>query len=153
MGFFSQMDSQLVDSINNMYFKCNGMFGEMTKAGAEVVKNNVKATVPLPAMRDLVKVTRTYLTPSDGGINTKVYLSGYLPFTQGRTHFTRKGANGTSYTTTEGVPVDFLCNLYEYGRSNEPFPKRPFLRRAFKNKLIEENMLRVQEEWMKKIVK
>lgn len=122
------------------------IFGEMTKAGAEVVLSNIKSSVPLPEMASHVKLSKTYKTPSDGGINTKVYFSGYLPFKGTRTTFTRRGRSGGSvYTTTKGIPVDFLAQVYEYGRSTRPFPKKPFFRKSFRKNQIEQAMLKAQK--------
>ena len=123
------------------------ILGEMTKAGAKVVQGQIKRTVPISRMSSHVKLSRVYKTPTDGGINTKVYLSGYLPFgNQNRKYFTRKGGNGQKYSTTKGVPVDFLANIYEYGRKGAPFPKKPFIRPAFLNKKPIENAMKKEEE-------
>ena len=123
------------------------IFGEMTKAGAEVALNNTRASVPLSAMASHVKLSKTYKTPTDGGINTKVYFSGYLPFSGNRTTFVRRGRKGGKvYTTRKGVPVDFLAIMYEYGRSGNPFPKKPFFRRAFRKSEIESAMLTAQKK-------
>lgn len=129
-----------------IYDNTEEIFGEMTQAGAGVAMGSIKAGVPLPEMAGFVKLTRTYRTPSDGGINTKVYMSGYLPFKGNRSSFDRRGrsGNGTVYKTNKGIPVDFLGILYEYGRSNRPFPKKPFLRSAFGGGAIEEAMLEAQ---------
>jgi len=48
------------------------------------------------------------------------------------------------YYTEKGVPVDFLAIMYEYGRSNAPFPKKPFFRKSFKKDKIVEFMLNYQ---------
>jgi hypothetical protein len=92
-------------------------------------------------------LTRTYKTPSDDGINTKVIFSGYLPFsTPGRTSFLRRGRGGGKvYSTSKGVPADFLAIIFEYGRSNAPFPKRPFFRRSFNEAKINKAMLDAQK--------
>lgn len=120
------------------------IIGEMTRAGAEVVLNNAKSTVPLPEMAGYVKLSKTYKTPSDGGINTKVYFSGYLPFKGNRNTFSTKYKE-TRYITTKGVPVDFLAKIYEYGRSTRPFPKKPFFRKSFRKNQIEAAMLKAQK--------
>lgn len=124
------------------------IFGEMTRAGAEVVADAVRANIPA-SLKPYVKITRTYKTPSDGGINTKVYISGYLPFKDPeRQSFSRRGrAGGKVYTTTKGVPAEFIANLYEYGRSHPSFPKKPFLRKSFAQKgKIEQAMLDAQRK-------
>lgn len=133
--------------MQKIYNNTDEILGGMTKAGAEVVMGNVKASVPLPQMASHVKLTKTYKTPSDGGINTKVIISGYLPFSDpNRKYFSRSGANGKTYVTTKGVPVDFLANVFEYGRSGKPFPKKPFFRKSFRKAEIEKAMLKAQKE-------
>lgn len=133
--------------MQKIYNNTDEILGGMTKAGAEVVMSNVKSSVPIPEMASHVKLTKTYKTPSDGGINTKVIISGYLPFSNpNRKYFSRSGANGKTYVTTKGVPVDFLANVFEYGRSGKPFPKKPFFRKSFRKAEIEKAMLKAQKE-------
>ena len=50
------------------------------------------------------------------------------------------------YTTDKGVPADFVAQVYEYGRSGNPFPKKPFVRKAFRKKNVEEAMHRAFRE-------
>ena len=141
------LPDKVMDEFKKVYNDTDKIFGEMTRAGAEVVKGNVIASVPKQEMASYVKVTKTYRTPTDGGINTKVYLSGYMPFTGNRTTFARRGKKGGQvYVTDKGIPVDFLAKIYEYGRSDRPFPKKPFLRKAFNKQSIEEAMLKAQKE-------
>lgn len=124
------------------------IFGGMTKAGAEVVLQRVKASAP-QKISSYAKISRVYRTPSNGRINSKVYFSGYLPFSDPkRKYFKRRGRKGGAvYTSTEGVPAAFLANLYEYGRSTAPWPTRPFLRPAFANThAIEQAMIKAQKE-------
>lgn len=147
----AQFQAVLPDSVIKDFKKIHDnteeIFGAMTKAGASVAMSNVKATVPKAEMANYVKLTRTYRTPTDGGINTKVYFSGYLPFKGNRKTFARRGrSGGTVYNTTKGIPVGFLAQIYEYGRSNRPFPKKPFFRRAFSKNSIEKAMLDAQKE-------
>lgn len=121
------------------------IMGQMTKAGAEQARKQMMASCP-SELTSHIALSRTYKTPSDGGINTKVYFKGYIPFSDpNRLYFTRRGGNGTSYSTSKGVPADFLAIMYEYGRSGLPFPKRPFVRRAF-NSNVEQAMLKAQRE-------
>lgn len=122
------------------------IFGAMTRAGAEVAAEQIRQTVPVQELADKVKLTKTYRTPSDGGISTKVVISGYIPFKGNRTTFTRR-ARGKTYATDKGIPAAFLANIFEYGRSGAPFPKKPFVRKAFgKKKQIEKAMLKAQKE-------
>ena len=144
----AQMNVVLPDEVMNqfkeVYDNTDYILGEMTRAGAEAVLHNVKAKAPTEEIAKKFKLSKTYKTPSDGGINTKVFASGYLPFSDpNRKVFSRK-AKGTTYPTDKGVPVDFLCKLYEYGRKTSPFPKHPFFRNSFSNSEITEKMLKAQ---------
>lgn len=124
---------------------------EMTRAGAEVVAKNVESNAP-DVIKGHVKISKSYNTPSDGGVNTKVYISGYIPFSDpNRQFFTRAGASGKLYSTSKGVPADFLAKIYEYGRSNAPFPKHPFLRKSVKKDQIEQAMTKVRVKFYKDI--
>ena len=148
--FQMELPNQVIKDIQKIYDNSEEIFGEMTRAGADVVNHNIIANVPESIrnseMMKCLKVTKTYKTPSDDGINTKTYISGYMPFSGNRSSFTAKGGNGTKYTTTKGVPADFVAKIYEYGRSSAPFPKHPFLRKSFKKKEIEEAMLNAQKK-------
>ena len=148
--FKAELPSELIKEMQNLERNAEKMMGEMTKAGAEVALNNAKATVPIPKMASHIKLTRTYKTPTDEGINTKVYFSGYLPFSDPkRKYFTRKSGRNT-YRTTEGVAVDFLANVFEYGRSSAPFPKKPFFRKSFNKAQITSAMEKVQDKYLPK---
>lgn len=146
--FQANLPDAIIKDMKRIHDNTEKIFGEMTRAGAEVVEDNVRANAPT-ILKSHVKLTRTYKTPSDGGINTKVYLSGYIPFSNSnRKGFSRRNkAGGKMYTTNKGVPVEFLANLYEYGRSTSPFPKKPFLRKAFGAKTrIEQAMRKAQKQ-------
>lgn len=110
------------------------MLQDMTKAGAKVVLKNIEHNVPASFhgsnIMKCLKVTKSYDTPSDDGINTKVAFYGYFINKQG-----------------QRVPAPLVCNVFEYGRSN--FNKRPFLRKSFNNSEIEEAMLKVQKKYIK----
>ena len=69
-----------------------------------------------------------------------------MPFSDGRNAFKRRGRGGGKvYTTTKGIPADFIAIMYEYGRSNAPFPKKPFFRKSFKKAQIDKAMLDAQK--------
>ena len=146
MGFKLELPTEIMKDIEKVYKNTDEMLGEMTRAGAAVVEANMRTNAP-DTIKQYVKTTRTYRTPSDDGINTKVIVKGYIPFSDpNRKGFTRKGGGGDSYTTEKGVPSEFLAILYEHGRSTAPFPKHPFLRKSFKKKEIEEAMLKAQSK-------
>lgn len=145
--FSAILPDKEIQDFEKIYKNTEKIFGGMTRAGAQTVLNNVKASAPLPAMASKAKLSVTYRTPTNGRINTKVYLSGYLPFKGNRKTFKRRGRKGSDvYTTTKGVPVAFLATLYEYGRTSAPFPYKPFLRTSFRKNQIESAMLKAQNE-------
>lgn len=127
--FEMQLPKELMDDFNDIYERAEDIFGEMTRAGAEVALGNIKANVPASfigsnIMKNLF-ITKTYKTPSDDGINTKVGFYGYFINSKG-----------------ERVPAPLVANVFEYGRSD--FPKRPFLRKSFSKAKIEKAMLEAQ---------
>lgn len=133
MGFELQLPNEIMKDIEKIYNNSDNIFGQMTKAGAEVVEHNIRANVPQSIrdskMMDCLKLTKTYKTPSDDGINTKVGFFGYFENKDGKT-----------------IPAPLVANVFEYGRSNSPFPKQPFLRKSFKKGEIEKAMLQAQKQ-------
>lgn len=129
-----ELPTELISVFNTLEKNEKKMLKEMTKAGAKVVLNNIKHNVPSSFhgsnIMKCLKITKSYETPSDDGINTKVAFYGYFVNEQGKT-----------------VPAPLVCNVFEYGRSN--FNKRPFLRKSFNNKEIEKAMLQVQKKYIK----
>lgn len=146
-SFNLELPTEIMRDFQNIMNNSDKIFGEMTKAGAKVVESNMKNNAP-NVLKSYVKTSKTYKTPTDGGINTKVYVSGYIPFSDpNRKYFSRRnGTSSTVYKTSKGVPAEFLGNIYEYGRSNAPFPKHPFMRKSFKKGDIEQAMLKAQKE-------
>lgn len=145
--FEMELPKELMDNFTKLEQNTEELLGEMTRAGAKVVESKIKAKCP-DVLKSKLRISVTYRTPSDGGINTKVYYTGYIPFSNpNRQFFVRAGANGRNYPTDKGVPASFLANLYEYGRSNSPFPKKPSLRSAIGDRsAIEQAMLEAQEK-------
>lgn len=131
--FTLELPSTVIEEMQFVDKNAERIFGAMTTAGAKVVESEIRGRLPNSKLVDKVHMTRVYKTPTDGGINTKVYISGYIPFSDpNRKYFARRGKNGGKvYRTSKGVPAEFIANLYEYGRSTSPFPKKPFLRKAF----------------------
>ena len=131
--FEMQLPTEIMKDIQRIHDNADEIFGEMTKAGAEVVNKNIIANVPQSIrnskMMDCLKTTKVYKTPSDDGINTKVGFYGYFQNEDGKT-----------------VPAPLVANVFEYGRSNSPFPKHPFMRKSFKKKEITDAMLKAQKK-------
>ena len=131
--FQLELPTEIMKDFQKIYNNADEIFGEMTKAGAEVVKHNIRANVPKSIqnsnMMRCLKITKTYKTPSDDGINTKVGFYGYFQNKDGKT-----------------VPAPLVANVFEYGRSNLPFPKQPFMRKSFRKGDIEQAMLKAQKK-------
>jgi hypothetical protein len=131
--FEMELPEELMKDLTTINDNADQIFGEMTKAGAEVALKNIQANVPKSFIGSNImhclKLTRVYKTPTDGGINTKVGFYGYFKNKQGHV-----------------VPAPLVANVFEYGRSNLPFKKHPFLRKSFKKNQIEQAMLQAQKK-------
>lgn len=129
-SFEMELPNAILKDFQKIYDNTEEIFGEMTKAGAEVVYNNVQANVPASFhgsnIMNCLRITRTYKTPSDDGINTKVGFYGYF-------------VNKNGVTT----PAPLVANVFEYGSTK--FAKRPFMRSAFKSEPIKRAMLAAQK--------
>lgn len=133
--FNAEIPNDLIRQFETLEQGTQKMLEEMTEAGARAVYNNIRSSVPQSWLSSNImrclKVTRSYKTPSDDGVNTKVAFYGYF--------INRNG---------ERIPAPLVANVTEYGRSNSPYPKRPFLRRSFKKSQIESAMLAVQDRYI-----
>lgn len=120
-----------IKAMKKIYNNSEQIIGGMTKAGAEVVLSDVRANVPEgwkdSDIMNNIKLTKIYKTPSDGGINTKVIISGYF-----------KNKNGKM------TPAPLVANVFEYGSTK--FKKQPFFRKSFRKQEIEKAMLKAQKE-------
>ena len=129
-----ELPTDLIDIFSTLEQNEKKMLQDMTKAGAKVVLKNIKANVPSSFhgsnIMKCLKTTKTYETPSDDGINTKVAFYGYFINKDGKR-----------------VPAPLVCNVFEFGRSNRH--KRPFLRKSFNASEIEKAMLQVQKKYIR----
>lgn len=134
--FKNAMPTDLIKEFESLNINTEKMLGEMTKAGAETVYSNVKGNAPEGVrnseLMSHLRISRTYKTPSDGGINNKVLFSGYFTNRNGKT-----------------TPVELVLNMFEYGSTKRNYPKKPFFRKSFRKKQIESAMLKVQEKYIK----
>lgn len=134
--FHSELPNDLMKVFEDLETNCEDMFGEMCKAGAQVVYARVKANMgkvfkSTKSLDKGLKITRVYKTPSDDGINVHVGFYGY---------------------TEDGVPIPLIAQAREYGTSREGKDheaKKPFFRKSFKKKEIEEAMQKVQDKYIK----
>lgn len=131
--FNLELPTDIMNDIKKLYDNSDEIFGEMTRAGAKVVESNLKSNAPKSIkdsdMMKHLKVTKTYKTKSDDGINTKVGFFGKFTDKDGREKI-----------------CEVVGNVFEYGRSNSPFPKHPFLRKSFKKADIEKAMREAQKK-------
>lgn len=129
--FELEFPNDILKDFEKIYGNTDKIFGEMTKAGAEVVEKNVKANVPESFKKSKImkclKVTKTYKTKTDDGINNKVAFYGYFI-----------NHNGVK------TPAPLVANVFEYGSSK--VTKKPFMRKSFKKKQIEKAMLEAQKK-------
>lgn len=134
--FNLELPNDVIKELGTLEKNTDKMLGEMTQAGAKIVLENIKSSVPQSwyssNIMKCLKVTNTYKTPSDDGVNTKVAFYGY---------FINK--NG------ERIPAPLVANVTEYGRHTSPYPKKPFLRRSFKKAQIEKAMQAIQDKYIK----
>ena len=134
--FSMELPQDILNDVKRIERDSEKIFGGMTKAGAEVALQNVKANIPGDwkgsNIVNNIKLTKTYKTPSDDGINTKVIISGYFE--------TQPDKNGHTYRH----PAPLVANVYEYG--SVKFPKKPFFRKSFRKAEIEKAMLQAQKE-------
>ena len=130
--FHSELPNDLIKVFEDLETDCEDMFGEMCKAGAEVVYNNVRSNMSksfksTKSLEKGLKITKVYKTPSDDGINVHIGFYGY---------------------NEEGVPIPLIAQAREYGTSKGE-AKKPFFRKSFKKKAIEEAMQKVQDKYIK----
>lgn len=138
--FEEQLPTELLEQFEFLDKNTDTMLKQMTREGAKKVLANVKANVP-PSFRKsdimkCLKLTRSYNTPSDDGVATKVAFYGYFMNHNGK--------------KSHKTPAPLVCNLFEYGRSNSPYPRHPFMRRSFVSSEIESAMRKVQDKYLPK---
>ena len=130
--FHSELPNDLIKVFEELETNCDDMFGEMCKAGAETVYGKVRTNMgkvfkSTKSLEKGLKITRVYKTPSDDGINVHIGFYGY---------------------NDEGVPIPLIAQAREYGTSKGE-AKKPFFRKSFKKKEIEQAMQKVQDKYIK----
>ena len=132
-GYNLELPSELIKTFDGLYNNSEEMMKEMTRAGAEVVYNNIQGNMKksfksTKSLEKGLKITRSYRTKSDDGINTKVGFYGY---------------------NDEGIPIPLIAMAREYGTSRGE-SKKPFLRKSFKTEATIRNaMMDVQKRYIK----
>ncbi len=136
--FEVELPNDLIKEFENLSKDSKKMVEDMTKAGAKVIYDNMNKNLPQAlkesGFKNNIKLTRTYETLSDGGINTGVAITGYFINKEGKK-----------------TPAPLVANVFEYGtsRSGRDYPQQPFLRKSVKKEQIEAAMLKVQDEYIK----
>jgi hypothetical protein len=130
--FKSELPYDLMKVFEDLETNCDEMFGEMCKAGSQAVYNNVmanmkKAFKSTKSLEKGLKITKVYKTQSDDGINVHIGFYGY---------------------NEDGVPIPLIAQAREYGTSKGE-EKKPFFRKSFKKKQIEQAMQEVQDKYIK----
>lgn len=136
--FKTELPNDIIKQFESVEKNTDKMLAEMTEAGAKVVYENIKASIPsswyASNIMKCLKITKTYKTPSDDGINTKVAIYGYF-----------------INENNERIPAPLVANVTEYGRhNNSHYPKKPFLRKSFKKAQIEKAMQAIQDKYIPK---
>lgn len=129
--FSKELPNDLIKVFEDLETNCEDMFGEMCKAGAETVYSKVRANMAkafksTKSLEKGLKVTKVYKTPSDDGINVHIGFYGY---------------------NDEGVPIPLIAQAREYGTSSGE-AKKPFFRKSFAKKDIEQAMQKVQDKYI-----
>lgn len=130
-----ELPNDLIKEFEQLGTNTEKMMGEMTKVGAEVVYRKVLKNIPKSFQNSdilkCLKITKTYKTKSDDGINTKVAFYGYF-----------KNKRGIE------EPAPLVANVFEHGTST--VKKQPFMRKSFKKSEIEAEMKKVQDKYLPK---
>ena len=132
--FEMNIPTALIEQIDELNLGASDMMEKMTRAGAEVVYNNVKANLnkvidnKTGDLADSLIITKTYRNANEE-VATKVGFYGY---------------------DRNGIPNPLKALAREYGTSKGE-AKKPFLRPAFNKKVeIETAMQKVQNEFIAK---
>lgn len=130
-----EIPNELIAQMKKLEQDTPEMMKAMVEAGAETVLERMKSTAPAgmkssPIMNCLC-TTKPYEAPSDDSINVKVGFAGY---------FTNEDGKRT--------PAPLVANIFEYGRSGEPFPKQPFMRKSFNKGAITKAMEAVEKKYL-----
>ncbi len=136
--FDLEVPEDIIKSFESLSDNTDKIFGEMTRAGAELVYKNILKNMKssfktTKSLEKGLKITKTYKTITDDGINTKVGFYGY------------DGVPTKKYPQGKPIPLKALAR--EYGTSTEA--KKPFFRKSFNKSQIETEMKIVQDKYIR----
>ena len=139
--FKAELPAELMQAFEELETNAPIMMGEMCEAGATVVYKKVVANLgkvfkKTDTLLKGLKITRVYRTPSDDGINVHIGFYGYDKDSTP----TKRHPNGT--------PIPLIAMAREYGTSSGE-AKKPFFRKSFSKKEIEQAMQEVQDRYIK----
>ena len=122
-----EIPKELIAQMKKLEQDTPEMMKSMVEAGAETVLERIRSNAPAgmksSQIMNCLCTTRPYEAPSDDSINVKVGFAGYFINEDGKR-----------------TPAPLVANIFEYGRSNEPFPKQPFMRKSFNKAAITKAM-------------
>ena len=136
--FKAELPNDLMKVFDELETNSSIMMGEMCKAGAAVVYDKVvsglgKVFKSTESLLKGLKVTKVYETPSDDSINVHIGFYGY------------DGEPTAQYP--KGTPIPLKAMAREYGTSSGE-KKKPFFRKSFAKKDIEQAMMEVQNRYI-----
>lgn len=138
--FNTELPLELMNEIERLSQNSEQMMNEMVEAAAnevysEVDDNLSKAFKTTDSLRRGLRITKVYRVAGDDSVNIKIAFYGYDPTKRTRRY-------------PQGVPIPLIAMAREYGTSSGE-KKKPFFRKAFKRKKIEDAMQRVQDRYIK----
>lgn len=138
--FKAELPNDLIKEFEGLEKNCTDIFGEMVEAGARAVHKNVvnnmkKVFESTASLEKGLRMTKIYKTPSDDGINAHIGFYGY-------------DADKPTKRHPNGTPIPLIAMAREYGTSRGE-AKKPFFRKSFKKKEIEQEMQKVQDKYIK----
>ena len=138
-SFKELLPNEIIKEFERLEKNHINIFGEMTRAGAEVVYQNVKKNMKksFKSIKSLEKglfISKSQITKDKDSIQTWVGFDGY------------DGKPTKKYP--KGAPIPLKAQAREYGTSSGE-AKKPFFRTSFKKSEIEEAMLKKQDEYIK----
>jgi len=138
----SDLGIDIIKDLNKLENDLPVMMEEMTQAGADVVLGNLVSTIsntPIAHLAGYMVKDKARDGRKFSGKATRIYVHGYI-----KTSGWSKG----SVKSKQGIPVPYLYNIYDMGRSD--IGKTRFWRRGWKMSKdgVAEAMLKIQEKYL-----
>lgn len=146
--FKNELPNDLIKEFEKLNKNTYKMMSEMTEEAAKVVLKNTKSNMKksfknVPSQLE-PKLSINYRTPSDDGVNTKIYWAGYY---KEDTRTFKRQVRGKTYSY-KGIPIPLIIRAREFGSSSGE-AKKPFFRKSFKKSEIQKVMKSVQDKYIK----